>query len=193
MNLRRWIPVLLGPILLALAGGCAGRAPAPTAATAPPAAVAAQGALPDDAQGMALFLAANRSAIERADVGVERATGADARALAATLAQDHRDFAARLGDLASRLAIVPVETAESRQVRADEEETLARLREAPAETFDAGWREAALAAEERLRQRLDAVLVPAARDPEYRAALLEIRPRVARHLAAFGRAPAPAP
>lgn len=188
MNLRRWIPVLLGPILMALAA-CAGPAPAPKTAPAPPEVIAAQGALPDDAQGIALFLAANRGVIERADLAVERVAAGGTRDLARALAADHRDFAARLGDLASRLAIVPAETAESRQARADEDEVLARLRETPPAGFERAWRVAELAAHERLRQRLDAVLVPAARDAEYRAALLEIRPKVAAHLAELQRGP----
>lgn len=189
MRLRRWIPVLLGPILMVLFA-CAG---SPPPAPVPPERAAAAGALPDDAQGLGLFLAANRGAIERADLAVERAAGDDTRALARRLAEAHRDFAARLGDLASRLAIAPAVTAESRQVVADDGAELARLRQTAPEAFDRTWREAEAAAQERLRQRLDAVLVPAARDEEYRAALLEIRPRVVEHLEALRPAAPGAP
>ncbi len=185
MTLRKWLPILLGPVLWAL-WGCAGRAP-PEAA--PAADAGAQGALPDDAQGIELFLAENRGTVARADLAAERAAGEETRALARLLAAEHRDFAARLGDLVSRLAIEPEATAESRRVRAADDTLLAELGKLHGPGFDEAWRKAEAAAHERLRERLDGVLVPAARNQEYRAALLEIRPRIAAHLRELGGPP----
>jgi predicted outer membrane protein len=186
MSLRRWIPILLGPVLwAALAVGCARRqAPAPP----PPEVLAEAGALPDDGQGLALVQAENRGAIDLARLAADRAQRDRVRALARSLGEEHRALADRLTDLASRQGLAPVATAESRQLVAEDEALLAALRDTGPEAFDAAWLRAAAAQQERFRQRLDGVLVPAARDGAYRTALLDLRQRVAAHLEELARA-----
>ena len=115
------------------------------------------------------------------------------RALARALGEEHRTFAARLSDLASREGIAPVATEESRRIRAGDEALLAALRATGPEAFDEAWLRTATAGQERFRELLDTVLVPAARNEVYRAALLEIRPRVAAHREELARSLTPAP
>jgi predicted outer membrane protein len=186
MSLRRWIPILLGPILwAALAVGCT-RRPAPS--PPPPEVLAEAGALPDDPQGLELFLAENQGVEALARLASDRAGGDGIRALARSLAEEHRAYTDRLSTLASRQGLAPVATAESRRIRGEDEALLAALRDTGAGAFDDAWLRAAAARLERFRERLDAVLVPAARDEAYRTALLEIRPTVAAHLEEVARA-----
>jgi putative membrane protein len=135
----------------------------------------------DDEQVAQFMLTVNRGEIEQGELAMMRASDERVRAYATRMVTEHTAANVALTALTERLGIIPMETAQSRQVMAEAGSTLESLRAAPDAEFDLAYMTAQVMQHERVLMVFDSV-GPDLADDDLRGATEMMRRSVAEHL-----------
>ncbi|HEY8042388.1 MAG TPA: DUF4142 domain-containing protein [Polyangiaceae bacterium] len=154
-------------------------APAATADTAPPADVLAP--LSDD-QIMRVVHGANAGEIEQAKLAQSRAKDARVKRLAAMMVKDHTEADAKAMSVEKMVSLTPAPSPTSTALESDALTATRVLRSQTGAEFDRGYVDTQVKEHQAVLDTLDQKLIPAARNPEVKAYLAEVRSKVAMHL-----------
>lgn len=153
--------------------------------TPSPAAAAAESTGPgtlSDANIAAIVLAANNADILYGTLAAAKSANAEVRRFAETTVRDHHAVNQAATDLAARLNLSPQDNTASFDLRDNAEDKRDQLRELEGRAFDAAYLENEVAYHTRLLATIDGALVPAAKNADLKALLVNVRPAVAAHL-----------
>lgn len=155
--------------------------PSGAPSTAAPVETAAPGAL-NDANIAAIVLAANNADILYGTLASAKSANAEVRRFAETTVRDHRAVNQAATDLAARLNLTPVDNSASFDLRDNAEDKRDQLRELAGRAFDTAYLDNEVVYHTKLLATIDDALVPAARNADLKALLVNVRPAVAAHL-----------
>lgn len=125
---------------------------------------------------------ANRSEIQRALAGLERASDPRVRDFAQRMLDEHREALRRLTDLVGRRGMPTFQGTTSENFLAESNRILASLRTEHGPRFDRAYLEAEIRGHQRVLQTLDDRWIVNVRDPELRSELARLREIFASHL-----------
>lgn len=155
---------------------------APTAqAAAVPTAVAAP--VLDDAAILAVFDGANRRDLETATVAAERARNQEVRQLAVRFANEHMGLRRQGQALGTTLQVYPKREFDAPEMQ-KHAETMAWLKQVPADSFDGAWLDHEIAFHAAVLEGVQGTLLGATTKPELKALLEQSIPAFEAHLAA---------
>jgi putative membrane protein len=137
----------------------------------------------DDPRIAAVVDVINTGEIRQAHLALTRSWNPDVRAFARKMIVEHAVMRERQARLLAILGVVPIPNALSARVAADGAAQSAVLRLHRGPTFDILYMHAQIEAHRDVLELLDDQLIPAAREPAFRALLLNARRSVEEHLA----------
>lgn len=135
-----------------------------------------------DANIAAIVVAANTADILYAEQALAKSQDADVRSFATMVKSDHQGVNAAATALVTRLGVTPADHPLSFDLRDDAEAKRLRFRDLEGFAFDTAYASNEVTYHLTLLGTIDSVLVPAARNGELRALLVQVRPAVEAHL-----------
>lgn len=156
-----------------------------TAPTAQAAAIPAPAAAPvlDDAGVLAIFDGANRRDLETATIAAERARNPQVRQLAVRFANEHMALRRQGQELGRTLQVYPKRDFDAAEMQ-KHGQTIAWLKQLPAEQFDAAWLDHEIAFHASVLEAVQGTLLAATTKPELKALVEQSVPAFEAHLAA---------
>lgn len=136
-----------------------------------------------DAQIVGVVLVLDRGEVATAEIAVEKASDPDVRDLAVAVKEHHASALRELDALRARARLGSAESDVTAYLRSNAEGTLRELREESGEAFDRAYVDAVIEAHRNALAAIDGRLAPNARNRKLQALLVEMRARVADHLA----------
>lgn len=148
---------------------------------------APQGVAPDpaalsDANIAAIVVTANTADILYADMALAKSQQPEVRQFATMVKQDHQSINEVVSALLTRLGVTPQMNTLAFDLRDDAETKRLTLRDFEGFAFDSAYAVNEVSYHETLLEAIDTALLPAARNGELRALLVQVRPAVAAHL-----------
>ena len=165
-----WLP-LVAAVACHRASAASGAAPAPTSVRV------------DDANVVAIILAANNTDLSYARLVPARARSPEVKAFAQRMTTDHTILNARINDIAARNGITAVDDAISLDFRDHSAARRDVLRELDGARFDSTYAANEVLYHEELLAAIDNVLLPSVRTAELREFVMNLKPAVSAHLA----------
>jgi len=148
--------------------------------TMPPA--AAPGQL-TDANITSILTMADSAEIRPAEVARQKAANARVKEYAQLMVRDHGMLDDSLRALARRLGVTPMPDAMSQQIRMESDSVMRTLQPLTGAAFDRAYLDWAVNSHQAVLNSLDQQVIPAAQNPELKAALERVvRPQVEQHL-----------
>ena len=135
-----------------------------------------------DANIAAIVVAANNADILYADQALAKSQDAEVRSFATMVRSDHQGVNAAATTLVTRLQLTPVDNTLSFDLRDDAETKRLLFRDLEGFAFDSAYASNEVRYHETLLGAIDSVLIPAARNAELKALLVQVRPAVEAHL-----------
>jgi putative membrane protein len=135
-----------------------------------------------DAQIAAVTNAANTGEIEMAKLAQKKAKSPRVKKFAAMMIAHHTDAKQQQAKLLTKLKIKPEDTPKSDAMVNEDKESLKALQGLGSGEFDSVYIAGQVDAHQKVLDTLDTQLIPSIKDPEFKAALVEFRPKVAMHL-----------
>jgi putative membrane protein len=135
-----------------------------------------------DSQVAAIADAANTAEVEEGRLAERKARDPRVKEFARTMIEHHGQAKADLAKLIPRLNTTPNTSQRLSQLRADAASTRSRLETAPAADFDQQYIDSQIEAHRKVLNALDTELIPNAINPELKAQLQSMRPKVQSHL-----------
>jgi putative membrane protein len=159
--------------LLATAASCSyfNRSPASTTAAGP-----------TDAEIAAILLAANNTDISYARLAPSRAQSKAIKDFAERMLTDHTGVNQLVSDLVTKISLTPEDSKTSLDFRDESAAKRDLMRELEGRAFDSTYIANEITYHTKLLAAIDATLLPAARDPQLKSLITNIRPAVAAHL-----------
>lgn len=136
-----------------------------------------------DANVAAMLLASNYTDISYAQLVPARAERSDIKQFAARMLTDHSSVNALVRDLLARVDLTPEDNVASLDMRDESSAKRDILRELSGYAFDSTYIENEVSYHRRFLASIDGVMLPAARNPELRQLVANVRPAIAAHLA----------
>jgi putative membrane protein len=135
-----------------------------------------------DAQIAAITNAANTGEIEAAKLAQKKGKSPRVKKFAAMMIAHHTDAKQQQAKLMTKLKVKPEETPKSEAMTNEDKETLKALQGLGAGEFDSVYIAGQVDAHKKVLDTIDTQLIPNIKDPEFKAALVEFRPKVEMHL-----------
>ena len=163
-----------------LLGGCT----PPAARSAPLQPVPAGSAVRQvgDAEIAAIVVTANSIDVAAGRLALARSQNPEVRRFAQTMITDHTAVNEAAAALVQRLGVTPAESEASRSLKQSAEATDARLSALQGSAFDRAYLDNEIAFHDAVIRTMDGTLIPAATNPELKAALVGARPAFQAHL-----------
>jgi len=139
--------------------------------------------LPSDGNIAAIVLAANSTDISYAKLVPARAQAQSIKDFASRMLTDHNAVDRSVRELLDRLKLEPRDNSTSLDFRDESTTKRDLMRELEGRAFDSTYIANEISYHTKLLDALDKVLIPDARNPQLKQALIQIRPAVAAHLA----------
>jgi putative membrane protein len=155
--------------------------PAPAEAQAPNPAAEVPMELTDE-QILQITHTANLGEIAQAKLAQSKTRDARVRKLAAMMLKDHIAADAKGMGIAKRENLTPAPSATSTSIAGDVENATSTLRAQNGVAFDKGYVDTQVKEHQAVLEVIDQKLLPSAKDPDVRAFLAEVRPKIAMHL-----------
>src|SRR5690606_38210345 len=130
---------------------------------------------PTDAEIAAIAVTANRIDADMGEFAAERASNATVRAFATTMTRDHRAVIEQAAALVERLGVTPMEGAVTKDLDAGARTARERLAGISGAAFDRAYIEHEIAYHQAVIEAVDGLLLPNARHPELRKAIVDVR------------------
>jgi putative membrane protein len=156
--------------------------PGPAETSQPPIAVEPAPVPLTDGQIAAITDAANTSEVEQAQLAQNKARNARVKKFAAMMITHHSQAKKQQSDLLKRLGITPTENAKSTALMEESQKTLQSLKALNRTEFDRAYIDMQVDAHQKVLDAFDNELIPSAKNSEFKAALVEFRPRIEAHL-----------
>jgi putative membrane protein len=137
----------------------------------------------DDPTIVAIFDEANTADIETSDLAVTKASHADVRELGRTFAHDHTAVRQQGRDLAKKLGVTPTPPKPD-QGAIDHAAAIKKLRALKGDAFDRAYLAHEVAYHQAVIDAVTQTLVPAIKNAELKAFVLQVAPAFQGHLAA---------
>jgi putative membrane protein len=135
-----------------------------------------------DDQIMRVVHGANAGEIEQAKLAQSRARDARVKKLAAMMVKDHTEADAKAMSVEKMVSLTPAPSPTSTALESDALTATRVLRSQTGAEFDRGYVDTQVKEHQAVLDTLDQKLIPAARNPEVKAYLAEVRSKVAMHL-----------
>ncbi len=135
-----------------------------------------------DGQIASITDAANTAEVEQGTLAQSKAKDARVKKFAAMMIVDHSQAKKQQADLIQRLGITAIETKKSAALAEESNRTLESLRGLSRNEFDRAYIDVQVDAHQKVLDSFDNELIPNAKNAEFKAALVEFRPRVEAHL-----------
>jgi putative membrane protein len=135
-----------------------------------------------DANIAAIVVAANDADILYAEQALAKSQDADVRSFATMVRSDHQGVNTAATALVTRLRVTPMDNTLSFDLRDDAETKRRRFRDLEGFAFDSAYASNEVTYHETLLGTIDSALLPAVRNAELRALLIQVRPAVEAHL-----------
>ncbi|WP_334190769.1 DUF4142 domain-containing protein [Noviherbaspirillum sp.] len=146
------------------------------------AAAFAQSAAPNDAQIVAIILAANNVDIGAGELARSTSRNADVKEFAQLMITDHSAINKQATAIAGKLKVKPEETKTSKGFKETGAVTLKKLKGLKGKEFDIAYIDNELNYHQTVLDTLDNTLIPNAKNAELKDALLQARPAFETHL-----------
>jgi predicted outer membrane protein len=130
-----------------------------------------------DPQIAAVRIAMHDGQIDQGRLAEQRALNLRVRDFAATLVSKHAVAKERQAELLQRLDMIPVESAGSQAVRAEDRETLGTLNAANAGSFDEIFLDIEVDQQHRILDAIGNHLIPSTQNPDLKADLVSLVPQ----------------
>jgi putative membrane protein len=137
----------------------------------------------NDAQIIAILIAANEVDIHAAELAESKTTNEQVKAFANTMISEHTDVNRQVIELAKKLNITPEENKFSKSVKQDRQKNLTRLKKLSGKRFDKGYVYQEIVLHKQVIDVINHKLMPNARNDELKALLTKIKPALVSHLA----------
>jgi putative membrane protein len=134
-----------------------------------------------DAQILQITHTANLGEIEQAKLAASKAKDARVKTLASMMAKDHTDADAEGVALVAKEQLAPSTSSASTALDVGGKNTIESLRSKSGTDFDKAYVDAQVKEHQTVLDTIDQQLIPAAREPELKAYLAKIRPKIAMH------------
>jgi putative membrane protein len=135
-----------------------------------------------DEQILQITHTANLGEIAQAKLAQSKTRDARVRKLAAMMLKDHTAADAEGMAIAKRENLTPAPSATSTSIAGDVETATSTLRAENGVAFDKGYVDTQVKEHQAVLEVIDQKLLPSAKDPEVKAFLAEVRPKIAMHL-----------
>ena len=169
------LPALLVTAACGIGRGTAADTPAPAAGGSAPAGLT-------DANIAAIVVAANNADILYADLALAKTQDMEVRQFATMVKMDHESVNDAAGALLKKLGVTPMDNALSFDLRDDAETKRLTLRDLEGAAFDSAYAVNEVAYHRTVIEAIDGALIPSAKNAEFKALLVQVRPAVAAHL-----------
>jgi putative membrane protein len=136
----------------------------------------------DDAQIAAVTNAVSTGEVQQAQLAQSKATRTDVKQFAQMMVNDHRMEMQKQTQLLQRLQIAPQSNPVAMQVSTESQDNLDALRDAKGKEFDKQYMQDQVKAHQKALDLLDNQLIPNAKNPDLKANLQQMRPKIAEHL-----------
>jgi putative membrane protein len=134
-----------------------------------------------DAQFAAIIQAMNAGEIQEAQLAMTKATSPDVKRFARDMATAHREMQNKMTSLLSRLQMTPSDNAVSNQLRSDTQGEIATLQTLRGKDFDRDYIDSQVRNHNKALETIDEMM-PTAKNSEFKAALVNMRPKIEAHL-----------
>lgn len=135
----------------------------------------------NDAQLSAVVSTINEGEIQEATLALGKATAPDVKRFAKDMASAHRDMQNKTDALLARLQITPSDNAVSNQLKSDTQNEMATLQTMRGKDFDRDYIDAQVRNHNKALELLDRIM-PVVKNPDLKAALASVHPKVESHL-----------
>lgn len=137
----------------------------------------------NDAQIIAILIAANEVDIHAAKLAESKTTNEQVKAFANRMISEHTEVNRQVVELAKKLDITPEENKISKSLKQDRQKNLARLKKLEGKRFDKGYIYQEIVLHKQVIDVINHKLMPNARNDELKALLTRIKPELVSHLA----------
>lgn len=137
----------------------------------------------NDAQIVAILMAANEIDIHAAQLAESKTTNDQVKAFANRMIDEHTGVNRQVVELAKKLSITPEENKISKSLKQDRQKNLARLKDMKGKRFDKGYVYQEIVLHKQVIDVINHKLMPNARNDELKALLIKIKPELVSHLA----------
>jgi putative membrane protein len=146
------------------------------------AALAAEGAAPNDAQIAAIVVTANQVDIDAGQLAKSTSRTKDVQDFAQLMITDHSGVNKSATDLVTKLHVTPESNPTSESLKSGGDKNLASLRKLSGHGFDKAYVDHEVAYHQAVLDALDKTLIPSAKNAELKALLVKVRPAFVAHL-----------
>jgi putative membrane protein len=146
------------------------------------AALAAEGAAPNDAQIAAIVVTANQVDIDAGQLAKSTSRTKDVQDFAQLMITDHSGVNKSATDLVTKLHVTPESNPTSESLKSGGDKNLASLRKLSGHGFDKAYVDHEVAYHQAVLDALDKTLIPSAKNAELNALLVKVRPAFVAHL-----------
>lgn len=135
-----------------------------------------------DAQILQITHVANVGEIEQAKLAQTKAKDARVKSLAAMMIKDHKDADTKGAALAKKASFNPATSSVASSLEGDAQSATDNLKSQTGADFDKSYVDAQVKEHQAVLDTIDQKLAPAAQNPDLKAYLTAVRPKIAMHL-----------
>jgi len=145
-------------------------------------AIAAEDAVPNDAQIAAIVVTANQVDIDAGKLAKSKASSTAVKTFAKQMVTDHTGVNKSATDLVTKLKVKPEDNPTSASLKAGGEKNREKLKGLKGQAFDRAYVDNEVTYHQSVIDAMDKALIPNAKNAELKALLVKVRPAFVAHL-----------